>query len=194
MILRQLNLTPQMRLDLPHLRSIESAGASDFDSLAGKALAGKVPLILKGFTVSAGGTIGNPAQNLALNVAGGLMIHYGASESGSIFTVLDAQAAETLSATNSKVSGAFVAGVINYIGLDLARSADSTTSDLIQVYDPNSKTEVPQTAPLARILNYRIIVSTQNFTASTNVCPIAKITTDSNNNVVSITDSRNMMF
>jgi hypothetical protein len=37
---RQLNLLGQWRLDVPHLRSIESSVAADFDLLAGSMLGG----------------------------------------------------------------------------------------------------------------------------------------------------------
>ncbi len=54
--------------------------------------------------------------------------------------------------------------------------------------------EIRQEVPLARMLNYSIVISTQNFTSASNICPVAKVVTDSSNNVVSITDTRNMMF
>ncbi len=193
-IKRQENWLGQQRVDVPHLKSIESAVANDFDLLAGKMLSGKLPLILKGFTISTVGTAGTAVETLQLNVAGGLLMHYGASESGTIFSVPDTQATEVLSATNSNVLGSFTAGVTNYIGLDLIRSSDTSTSDLVQFYDINTNKEVPETVPLARTMQYKIVISTQNFTVSSNIVPIAKVVTTSGNLISSITDARRMMF
>jgi hypothetical protein len=193
-IQRQLNVLGQMRVDVPHLRSIESSIAYDFDTLAGKALSGKIPLVLKGFTVSTSGTVGTPATGLQLNVAGGLLMHFGASEAGTVFTVADNAAPEILSATNRNVSGSFVGGVTNYIGLDLLRSADSSTSDITQFLDTGTLKEKSQSVPQARTLQYKIVISTQNFTVSSNILPIAQVVTDGLNNVGSVTDCRRMMF
>src|SRR6266851_574311 len=193
-VIRQANLLGQMRVDVPHLRAIESGVAADFDVLAGKMLTGRQPEILRGFTIPITNTIGNPASTLTLNVASGLLMHFGASSSGTIFTVSDTQPIEALNASNTNVVGSFTAGVTNFVGLDLSRPTDSTTTDLVQFLDANSLTEIPQTVPLAFTLKYRIIITTQNFTSATNIAPIAKVVTDINNNIVTITDARKMMF
>jgi hypothetical protein len=194
-IQRQVNFLPSMRVDVQHLRSVESAVQADFDSLAGKVLTGKQPLIVRGFTLSTANTVGQPASNLQLNVASGILMHFLASDAGTLYVAADNLAAETLASTNSKVSGSFSAGVINYIGLDLIRSADSTTSDLVQFLNTaDTSQEIPETVPLARTLQYKIIISTQNFTSSSNVLPIAQVLTSATNTVVSITDCRKMMF
>lgn len=193
-VIRTQNWLPQQRVDLPHLRAIESSIENDWDIFAGKMISGKQPLILKGFNITTSNTLGNPASNLVLNVAGGLLLHFGASDSGTIFSVTDTQAAETLVSTNAKVAGSFVAGVTNYIGLDLVRTADTSTSDLVKFNNILSNQETSQIVPLARIFNYRIVISTQNFASSTNILPIAIVATDSSNNVQSITDARKMMF
>ncbi len=39
-VLRKLNVLPQLRVDAPHLRMIESAVAGDFDTVVGKMMAG----------------------------------------------------------------------------------------------------------------------------------------------------------
>jgi hypothetical protein len=193
-IKRQQNWLGQQRVDVPHLKSVESAIANDFDLLAGKILGGKNPLILKGFTISTANTLLAPVENLQLNVAGGILMHYGASEAGTIFSVADDAAAQVLSPLNSKVIGSFTAGVTNYVGLDLFRSSDTSTSDLVQFYDVNTAKEAPETVPLARTMQYKIIITTQNFTVSSNIVPIAKVVTNSSNQVVSITDARKLMF
>jgi hypothetical protein len=125
---------------------------------------------------------------------GALILHYGASEAGTIFSVDDDAANESLDSTNAKVEGSFVASSTNYIGLDLVRAPDASTSDSVQFYDASSADETSETIPLSRTLQYKIVISTQNFTISTNIIPIAKVITNSTNAVVSITDTRKMMF
>lgn len=191
---RQQNWLGQQRVDVSDLRSVESAVAADFDILAGKMMAGHRPLVVRGFTINTTSAAGNPAEQLQLSVASGMLMHFGASESGTIFMVEDDASPEVLSATNSKVRGGFIANSINYVGLDLIRSEDASTADLKQFLDADTKLEIPKTVPVARTLNYEIVISTQPFSISSNVCPIAKVETNTNNNVVAITDSRNLMF
>jgi hypothetical protein len=193
-IIRRFNFLPEERFDVPHARMLESSVSADFDMLAGKGLAGRKPLVLRGFTIPVTGTIGQLASTLQLSVASGLIFHYGASESGTVFAVSDTQAAEVLTGTNPNVVGSFVANTTNYVGLDLNRNPDATTVDTVEILDLSINQEVPEVVPLAITLQYKIIISTQAFSSSTNVLPIAKVVTDSNNNVVSITDARNMMF
>lgn len=191
---RQQNWLGQQRVDVSDLRSVESGVTADFDILAGKMMAGRQPLVIRGFTISTTNAAGNPAEQLQLSVASGLLMHFGASESGTIFMVEDGAATEELSATNSKVRGGFIANSVNYVGLDLVRAEDIGTSDLKQFLDADTKQEIPKTVPVARTLNYEIVISTQPFSITSNVCPIAKVETNTNNNVVAITDSRNMLF
>lgn len=193
-IIRQNNWVPQQRVDIPMLRTIESAICADFDSLAGLGLAGREPIVLRSFTIPVANTIGQQAPALQLNTASGLIMHWGASQAGTIFSVSDTQAPEPLTGTNPNVTGSFVANVTNYVGLDLTRNPDPSTSDTIQILDVSVDQEVPEVVPLASTMQYKIIISTQSFSSSTNILPIAKVVTDVNNNVVSIMDCRNMMF
>lgn len=193
-IIRQQNWLGQQRVDVPDLRSIESGVAADFDILSGKILSGRVPLVVRGFSIPTTGVSGSPADSLQLTVASGLLMHFGASEAGTLFSTNDSAAAEVLSSTNPKVSGAFTANSTNYIGLDFQRSSDSTTTDLKQFLDANTLEEVAKSVPTARTLNYRILISTQPFSVNTNICPIAKVVTNSSNAVTSVTDSRQLMF
>lgn len=193
-VIRQFNFLSEARIDVPDLRSLESAVANDFDLLAGRMLAGESPLVVKGFTIGTTSTLGASADLLELDVASGLLLHYGASEAGTIFNVPSDRDAELLAATNTKVTGAFVASNTNYVGLDLLRSADDDTSDSSKFIDADTSLEFTQTVPKARTLDYQIIISTQPFSISSNVAPIAKVVTDSSNNVVSVTDARNMLF
>jgi hypothetical protein len=192
-VIRQANLLGQQRLDVPHVRAIESAVAGDFDVLAGQMLSGEQAVILNGFRLSTS-TAGGAATDLKLQVAGGMMMHFNASESGTVFSVPADKADEELTSTNVKVIGSFTANQTNYIGIDFRRAADSTTADLVQFIDPTTGKETSATVPLARTLDYRIYISTTNFDQTFNICPVAKVVTDPSNNVSSITDARQMMF
>ena len=190
---RQQNWLGQQRVDIPHLRSLESAAAADFDLLAGRIICGSNPFIVNGFDLNQPLTRrGKAATAIQINVAGATVMHPTASETGTIFSVPADRAPEILNTANTRVLGGFAAGQINYIGLDLRRTADETTADLVQFYDPNSGLEKPKTVPLARTLDYVIVISNQDFSTTPGTAPIAKVTTNADNNVVSIEDARNM--
>lgn len=193
-VLRSLNALGQMRVDSPHLRSIDSSVVADFDALAGQLISGERALVVRGFTLSVTNTIGNSAENLELNIAGGIILHQLASDGGTLYVASDSAAAEVLSATNDKVVGSFTASSVNFIGLDLIRAPDPTTVDSVAFLDADTDQEVPQIVPLGRTLQYRIVISTQNFSASSNVLPIAQVETSATNTVVDITDCRPMLF
>jgi hypothetical protein len=194
MVERQSNFLGQQRIDLPHLRAMESSVAGDFDILGGQMLGGKQALILKGFSVIVTGAIGAPATNLLVRVADGMLMHYGASEAGSLFWAPADRADEQLVSTNSKVTGSFTASQTNFVGLDLTRTADDTTADNVQFLEPTSDEEISKTVPLARTLDVRFVISTADFSSQSTILPIAKVVTDASNNVVSIQDARQMMF
>lgn len=194
MIIRQANWLGQQRVDGPHLRALESSAAADFDILAGDVLSGGEALVIKGFNVITTGIVGSQASGIQVQVAGGIVLHQNASESGTIFAVPAGKAPEVMGSTNPLVSGSFTASQTNYVGLDLRRTADETTSDNVQFYDPDSKQETSKTVPLARTLNYRFVISTADFSSQPNVLPIAQVVTDSSNNVVSFVDARQLAF
>jgi len=191
---RQLNLLGQQRVDIPHFRSLESSISNDFDLAMGTIVAGQKPLIVKGFNISMTNVIGKAASALVLNAANGVVIHYFASEAGSILSVSAAQAADILTSTNPNVSGAFVSNNTNYVGIDFLRATDPTTTDTVQFLDATSLVETAKSVPLSRALTYKIVISTNSFSSASNICPIAKVVTDINGNVTSVTDSRKMMF
>ena len=191
---RQLNLLGQQRVDIPHFRSLESSISNDFDLAMGTIVAGQKPLIVKGFNISMTNVIGKAASALVLNAANGVVIHYFASEAGSILSVSAAQAADILTSTNPNVSGAFVSNNTNYVGIDFLRATDPTTTDTVQFLDATSLVETAKSVPLSRALTYKIVISTNSFSSASNICPIAKVVTDINGNVTSIVDSRKMMF
>lgn len=190
---RQLNIKGSWRVDVPHLRALESAVANDFDVLAGKILGGKQPYIVRGFAI-VNAAVGLPATNLILSTAGGVVLHYGASVSGSILGVSDDRPDELLNVSNSRVVGGFTNSQTNYIGLDFIRRADTSTNDLVQFLDASTEQETPKTVPLSRTLDYRIVVSTTPFSSALNVCPVAIVVLDANGNVSSWKDARSMYF
>jgi len=186
---RQLNLQGQWRLDVAHLRSIESAVAYDFDVLAGHILGGKIGYIVNGFTLynSAGGTlIGASKANLRLATADGSVIHYNGDYNGSILMVPSTRAAE---------SPVLTTGIVNYIGLNYVRAADASTSDIVQFLNTsvNPPVEVARSTPLAQTLNYTIVVSPNNFaTQGATIVPIAKVTVDGGSLITAVVDARRM--
>lgn len=193
-VLRSNNWLGQQRVDVPHLRAVESSLCADFDVLAGNIIAGFQPVIVSGFDAITTGAVGQPATNLQINVANAVVMHTKATDSGTFLQVPSTRAAETLNSTNTRVKGGFTSSSTNYIGIDLVRSADSTTADLVQFLNPVTNIESPKDVPLGRTFDYVIYVSTQDFSATPNICPLAIVTTDSSNNVSAITDARNMMF
>lgn len=126
---RQANILGQMRVDVPHLRAIESSICADFDLLAGAVMGGGQSLIVKGFSIATAGAVGLAASSLQVVVAGSIIFNTNLSESGTIYQASATRAPEQLSSSNSKVIGSFVAGASNFVGIDVRRSADSTTAD-----------------------------------------------------------------
>ena len=190
---RQFNWQGQMRIDVPHLRAVESSIAYDFDTLAGQALGGGSPYILKGFTI-ASTPMGVLPETLQLVTAGSVMFNYLASENGTMLFVPANRAPETLAITNSRVSGGFTASQINYISIDYTREADPSTADVVQFLDATTLATTPKTIPLGRTLDYKIYISTTPFSGTPNRCPIAKVTVDVNGFVSAIEDARTMYF
>lgn len=190
---RNFNWLNAQRVDVPHLRLVESAVTADFQDLAGQILAGGSPLVVRGFTIPVGTAVGNAASSLTLVTAGGILMHPTASEQGSIFTVPASQTAEQLNSANSKVIGSFVPGT-NYIGIDLIRLADTSTADTMKFLSDATAQEFSQTLPLGRTLQYRIYIQATDFDHALNVLPIANVGVDTNGNVTSVTDARRMAF
>ena len=191
-ITRQFNWLGQARVDAPFLRSIESAVTNDFDQVAG-VLGGGNPYVVRGFTFATV-TVGQAADTLILVTAGSSLINPEASEAGSFFSVPLDRLPEVLNTTNPKVQGSFTPSSSNYVGVDLIRKADPTTTDLVQFNDANSNIETGVRVPLARTLDYRIVINTSDFSLNPTVCPIAVVVTDSSNQVVSLEDARPSIF
>jgi hypothetical protein len=192
-VLRQGNILGQQRLDVPHIRAMESAAAADFDLLAGKILAGDRALVVKGFELTTTGAVGNPASSLQLNVASGTVLHPLASEHGTIFTVPADHPVEVLNTTNTNLEGSFTTNTVNYLSLDLRRSADDATADLVMFMDANTLLETSKSVPLARLLSYKLVITTVDFSSTPYLLPLVKITTNTANVVTAIEDARPML-
>jgi hypothetical protein len=191
-VIRRFNFLGQARIDAPDLRSVDSAAAHDFDVLAGKIMTGRAPIVVKGLTIATQNTFGFPPTNLILTTAGALVLHYGATEAGTMLEVPDSQPDEQLISTNARVIGSFAAAANNYIGIDYTRVEDATSSDQTKFLSANTLSEVVQSAAKGIVLDYKIIISTTPFSLTPNVCPIAIVLTDSLGNVAAITDARNL--
>jgi hypothetical protein len=191
-VTRQQNFLGQQRIDVPALRSLESSIANDFDVLAGRAMAGRAPLIISGLKMITTGAVS--ADQLQLHVADSVVVHFNASESGSIFNIAPDRAVERLNSTNARMFGSFAPSATNYVGIDFLRVEDEDTADLTMFLDATQEQEIPRTVPLARIIDYKIVVSTRDFAAMPGVCPIAKVVTNASNEIVSVADARNLFF
>ena len=185
----EINALSQQRLDIPHLRFFESGVRYDLDSLA-YMLVGEAQYVVKGFELL-GVAVGSDATKITFKVAGSKVIHPLASESGSIFSVPSNRANEILDpSTNTRMSGSCQPSSINYIGIDLKRSADPSTADIVQFLDPSQNTESSQKVPLRRTIDYVWIISQTDFTFNKSICSVAIVVTDNKNTVSSITDVR----
>jgi hypothetical protein len=183
---QSLNALSQMRIDVPHLRSIDSSVVFDFKTLI-QFFTGNSPYILQGLNIINSG-IGGPATSLQLSVDGAA-IWLPNDGNGSFLKVASGTPNEVLSTSNSKVIGSFLPGA-NYVGIQFVRATDSTTADLVSFWDVDSQSEFTQTVPLGLVLNYQIVISNTDFGTT---CPIA-IVNVTGSNVSSIENCRNSLF
>jgi hypothetical protein len=182
------------RIDVPHLRSIESAVSADFDELLKGFVTGENNVyVVRGFEINMTGAIGAAASGLQMLVASSTLFHGSSRQSGTFYTVSSTATPEVLNSTiNTKVRGAFTPNAVNYVGIEYERFADTATSDTVYFWNPTNKNEFSSNVPLANILRYNIVITTSVW--ANNVVPIAKVTVDVAGNVVDITDQRPMLF
>lgn len=194
-IIRRVNQLSQMREEVSDLKAIESAACADFDLLAESLISGSGnPYVINGFAINmASNPIGGASSNLQVVVSNGSLLHTTASQSGTFFIVAAGTPNVVLNAaTVSNVYGSFVPSSFNYVGIDYYRFQDPTTDTQRYLWDPTSQQEDQEIAPAAIVLNYEFVITSSIWAA--NILPIAIIQTDSSNNVVSITDSRPLLF
>ena len=191
---RSQNFLNQSRVDSPHLRSIESAIRNDFDELLDAFVLGEdESYVLRGFELGMTGAVGSSANGLQLIVAESSIFHGKSSEAGTFFVVPSGTANEILnSTTNTTVEGSFTAATLNYIGLEYVRAVDDSTTSQVYLWNPTNTNEITKTLPLAQTLNYKVVITSTGF--ASNILPISIVETDASNNVLSVTDSRPMLF
>ena len=191
---RSQNWLNQQRVDVPHMRSVESAIRNDFDELISSFAIGQdASYILRGFELNMVGAIGSSASSLQMIVENSAMFHGKSAQSGTFFQVASGVPNQTInSTTNTAVQGSFTPSSLNYIGLEFSRAVDNSTSAQVFLWNPTNKNEISKTVPLAQTLNYKIIVTSSIW--ASNVLPIGIVETDSSNNVLSVDDRRPMLF
>ncbi len=192
---RRNNVLSQERIDCPAFRSIESASSADWDTFIQAFITGTGnPYVINGFAINfASNPIGGASTNLQIVVSGGSLLATTASQSGTFYLVPVGTPNVVLNAaTTPNVSGSFVPSSFNYVGIDYYRFQDPTTDQQFALWDPTAQDEDQIIAPAAIILNYEVVISSSIW--ASNILPIAIVETDSSNNVVSITDSRPLLF
>ena len=190
---RKQNFLNQQRLNVPDIKAIESAISNDFDELLKGLVTGQgKSFFINGFEFNMTGAVGSSATGLQVLVADSAVLHGNSLESGTFYTVPVGTANETLNSnTNSRVSGSFVPGALNYVGLEYERVIDPTTTTQAYFWNPSGKSELTKTVPAAIILKYKFIISSSIW--ASNVLPIAVVETDSSNNVLSVEDHRPLL-
>jgi hypothetical protein len=190
---RRVNWISQQRVDVPDMRSVESAASNDFDQLIQSFVTGTTQgYFIRGFNILMAGAIGGAANGLQLSVDPGAILHIAASQSGTVLMVPTGTLPQPLNAaTNTNVVGAFSPSAVNYVTLDYIRFIDPATSAQVYIWNPTTNNETTLNAPRAQILEYVINISTQ--TPTPNQLTIATVITDANNNVVDVQDDRNLL-
>jgi hypothetical protein len=191
---RRQNWQGQQRVDVPHLKSVESAISHDFDQLiSGLVIGENKSYVVRGLKINMPGSIGSSANGLQLLVENSAFLHGASDESGTFYTIPTGTPSEILSSTtNERVQGSFTPNTDNYVGIEFVRAVDDTTADQVYFWNPTTNIEITRTVPLAIIQDYKIVISTSSF--GSNVLPIAVVQTDASNNVISITDRRPLLY
>lgn len=191
---RSQNWVNQQRVDVPHLRSIESAVRNDFDELLGAfAIGSNSSHIIRGFEINMTAAIGATASSLQMIVEDSAMLHGTSNEAGTFFQIAAGTANQVLnSTTNTRVDGTFSPSSLNYVGLEFTRAIDNSTAAQVFLWNPTTKTEISKNIPLAETLDYKIVIT--NSLWAPNVVPVAIVKTDTSNNVVSVEDRRSLLY
>lgn len=187
---RRLKFYSGIRLDIPHIRSLESSVSYDFDSALRGVITGITsPYVVRGFDFI--NAIGLQASNFQINVANSVILHSTASESGTILEVPSTESIQTLNALNSKVIGSFQNGVINYVALDYRRVTDEESVDQTAGWSPSEQLEFQRTVPISSVLEYRFVITTSGFS---NLLPLYIVGIDSNGFITFVTNSKPSLF
>lgn len=187
---QRFNWLDNQRVDKPHLISVEDSIIFDFKTLL-QSFQSDTPYILRGFDIqNPGAAINAPAANLQI-IVDSAVVWAPNQISGSYLRVNPGTPNETLNSANTKVIGAFTANATNYIALRLNRYTDSSTNDLVAIWDVDSAVEFTKTVPTGLVLTYEFVINTSGFGSN---IPIASVTTDGSNNVVSIVNCKQGLF
>lgn len=187
---QRFNWLDNMRVDKPHLKSIDDSILFDFKSLL-QGFVADSPYILRGFDVNnPGAAINGNASNLQI-IVDSATVWMPAQADGAFLRTPAGTANETLNTANTKVTGSFTAAAINYISVQFSRATDPTTNDLVAFWDVDAEVEFTKTVPLGLVLNYQFVINTSGFGTNS---PVGVITTDSSNNVIQIANAKNSMF
>jgi hypothetical protein len=189
-IKRRLKGYSGFRVDLSHLRLLESAITGDFDDLIMGALTGvDKPYVLRGFDpVGSTADVNSEATSFTLKIADSALLHPTATEAGSILRISPSEADIVINANNSKVIGDWVPSSINYVALDYRRITDEGTVDQTYGWSASEKLEITKAVPIGYTLDFRIVLSTTGFG---NFLPLYKVQLDANGKIVEITKSSN---
>jgi hypothetical protein len=190
---RKQNFLNQQRLNVPDIKALESAASNDFDELLKGLVTGQnKSYFINGFEINMTGAIGSSATGLQVLVADSAVLHGTSSESGTFYTVPVGTPNEILNSnTNSRVTGSFVPGALNYVGLEYERVIDPLTTTQAYFWNPSSKSELTKTVPAAIILKYKFVITSSVW--ASNVLPLSVVETDASNNVISVEDSRPLL-
>lgn len=187
---QKLNILSQMRVDVPHLRSLEDSSLFDWKTHLAD-FVGQNPHILRGFSINnSPAFIGQQASTLQIAVSDASVWMPGQA-AGSYLSVPTGTANEVLNSANVKVTGSFTEGAINYISLIFTRATDPSTVDLVNFWNVDSLIEFTKSVPLGLVLNYQFVINTTGF--GTNA-PIAIVNVNPGGTVGSITNAKTDLF
>jgi hypothetical protein len=183
-VLGRLKIAPNQRLDLPDVIAFDAYSAGDWKGFL-EAMVDDKPYLIKGFEISQPNTlIGNPAGSVDVVVVGSSM-WWAAGQEGSFFVSLP-------DAANKSVT--LITDATNYIEMTL--TLGSRAEDARALWDPGANGgaggEFTQVVDTESFIDVEITRNNTGF--SSDKIPIAKVVVNSSNNVVSITDSRPMLF
>lgn len=163
---RRLQTYPGIRVDAPHVRSIESSVSADFDSTLRGVITGlNRPLLVRGFNINIPPS-NIPASTLTIEVSDSAILHSSAAESGTILTVPAGTPDDVLSPSSPNVIGSFQNGAVNYVSLQYIREVDPATTDQTAGWSQSQKQEFLRTVPIGRLLEYQYVITTTGFSTN----------------------------
>lgn len=188
---RRLILYPGQRLDIPHIKAIESSFTGDLDSILQGIIGGiSQSYLLSGFDIVIP-TSSIQADQLKIKVANSVVLHATASEPGTLLKVSSDRPDEVLNSENPRVLGSFQNGVDNYIFLDFKRVVNPDSSDVIASWVPTNEVEIQRAVPTASNLDYVFVISPS---PNSNLMLLYTIRVDANGFVTFITKSASGLF